>query len=217
MINKFNITKENNILLVKKHFYGNIYKSARLEGININLEQVIDILNDVNIEDIKPSDIGKVFGLRDAWNYCIENIDKEIDLAYIEELHYMVAKSELGFKDLGNIRTNEVIISGTNWRPEIPNPETLYNELNEIKQIENITDRALTLMLWIMRTQIFRDGNKRVATITANKVLIENGKGILSIPVELDGTFKTMLVEYYETNKMEKLKSWLYENCITGV
>ena len=72
-------------------------------------------------------------------------------------------------------------------------------------------------MLWIMRTQIFRDGNKRVATIMANKVLIENGKGILSIPVKLDGVFKTMLVEYYETNEMDKLKSWLYENCITGV
>ena len=217
MIDKYNMTKEDNIFYAKRLLVDNVYKSANLEGIAVTFAQTNDILNDVNIEDIKPSDIGKVFGLRDAWNYCIENIDKEIDLAYIEEIHYMVAKSELGFKDLGNIRTNEVIISGTNWRPEIPNPEILYNELNEIKQIKNITDRALTLMLWIMRTQIFRDGNKRVATIMANKVLIENGKGILAIPVELDGTFKTMLVEYYETNKMEKLKSWLYENCITGV
>lgn len=54
-------------------------------------------------------------------------------------------------------------------------------------------------MLWIMRNQIFKDGNKRVATMIANKVLIENGCGIVSVPVELDGTFKSMLVNYYET------------------
>lgn len=217
MVDKYNMTREDNIFYAKRLLVDNVYKSANLEGIAVTFAQTNDILNDVNIEDLKPSDIGKIFGLRDAWAYCIENIDRDIDLSYIEEFHYMIAKSELSFKDLGNIRTTEVIISGTNWRPEIPNPEILHNELQKIKKIENVTDRALTLMLWIMRTQIFRDGNKRVATIMANKVLIENGKGILSIPVKLDGVFKTMLVEYYETNEMDKLKSWLYENCITGV
>ena len=28
------------------------------------------------------------------------------------------------------------------------------------------------MMLWIMRTQPFKDGNKRVATLAANKVLL---------------------------------------------
>lgn len=72
-------------------------------------------------------------------------------------------------------------------------------------------------MLWIMRNQIFKDGNKRVATMIANKVLIENGCGIVSVPVELDGTFKSMLVNYYETNDTTYLKQWLYDNCIDGV
>lgn len=72
-------------------------------------------------------------------------------------------------------------------------------------------------MLWIMRNQIFKDGNKRVATMIANKVLIENGCGIVSVPVELDGTFKNMLVNYYETNNITDLKQWLYDNCIDGV
>lgn len=68
-----------------------------------------------------------------------------------------------------------------------------------------------------MRNQIFKDGNKRVATIIANKILIENGCGIISVPVELDGKFKNMLVNYYETNDMLELKQWLYDNCIDGV
>lgn len=84
-------------------------------------------------------------------------------------------------------------------------------------KIENNTDKALSIMLWIMRSQIFKDGNKRVATIIANKILIENGCGIISIPVELDGTFKSMLVDYYETSDMTNLKVWLYDNCIDGI
>ena len=47
--------------------------------------------------------------------------------------------------------------------------------------------------------------------------MIENGKGIISIPVELDGTFKTMLVLYYETNQMQPLKEWVYAHCVDGV
>ena len=72
-------------------------------------------------------------------------------------------------------------------------------------------------MLWIMRMQIFKDGNKRVATIIANKILIQNGCGIISVSVEIDDEFKSMLVRYYESNDMTDLKQWLFDNCIDGV
>ena len=52
-------------------------------------------------------------------------------------------------------------------------------KFTEIKKIENITERAITTMLWIMRSQMFMDGNKRVASMFCNKILIENGKEIL--------------------------------------
>lgn len=170
-----------------------------------------------NVDNIKPSEIGKVCCLRDAWNYIIDNINKPLNLAFIEDVHQLVCKTELDYKYVGTIRFDDVLISGTSWRPEIPNPETLHTELLDLLKINNKTDMALTIMLWIMRNQIFKDGNKRVANIIANKVLIENGCGIISVPVELDGSFKSMLVNYYETNNMNDLKQWLYDNCIDGV
>lgn len=217
MKDKYNMTIQDNILMAKRVLVDSIYKSANLEGIAVTFAQTIDILNDVNVENIKPSEIGKVCSLRDAWQYIIENIASELHLGFIEEVHTLIAKTELEYQELGKIRTSGVLISGTTWRPEIPNPENLHQELQEILKIENITDRAITVMLWIMRTQIFKDGNKRVATLIANKILIENGKGILSVPVELDGTFKSLLVTYYETNNMEEIKQWIYENCIDGI
>lgn len=217
MKNKYKMSQEENIFIAKRLLIDSVYKSANLEGIAVTFAQTVDILNDINVDNIKPSEIGKVCCLRDAWHYIIDNINENLDLAFIENVHQFVTKTELDFRYVGTIRTDDVLISGTSWRPEIPNPELLHAQLLDLLKIDNDTDRALSVMLWIMRSQIFKDGNKRVATIIANKILIECGCGIVSIPVELDGTFKSMLVNYYETNDMAELKQWLYDNCIDGV
>ncbi len=217
MENKYNMTQSDNILMAKRLLVDVVYKSANLEGIAVTFADTNDILNDVNVTSIKPSEISKVCNLRDAWKYVIEHINDELTLGFIQEVHTLVAKSELPYNKLGKLRDSGVLISGTNWRPEIPDINTIYQEFTEIQKIENITERAITTMLWIMRSQMFMDGNKRVASMVCNKILIENGKGIMAVPVELDGKFKTMLVNYYETNNMEELKQWVYDNCLDGI
>lgn len=217
MKNKFSMPQKDNIFFAKRLLVDAIYKSANLEGIAVTFAQTNDILNDVNVKDIKPSEITKVCCLRDAWHYLLDNVNAEVNLGFLENIHELVAKADVPYYELGKIRTNDVLISGTSWRPEMPNAEKLHNELQEINKIDNTTDRAITTMLWIMRNQMFKDGNKRVGNLAANKILIENGNGILSVPVELDGIFKTKLVEFYETNDMTELKQWVYDNCIDGV
>ena len=64
---------------------------------------------------------------------------------------------------------------------------------------------------------MFLDGNKRVANLVANKEMIKNGQGIISIPVEKIGQYFTLLIEYYETDNIEDLKKWIYDNCIDGI
>lgn len=216
MENKFNMSRESNIIMAKRLLVDVVYKSANLEGIAVTFAQTNDIINNVNINNVKPSDVGKVCCLRDAWRYTLENVDADLHLGFIEELHQYVAKSELPYFYLGNLRREDVIISGTLWRPEIPDAEKLHQELQEHLKIENDTDRALTVMLWLMRSQMFMDGNKRVALMIGNKMLIQNGKGIISVPVEKDSMFKKLLVRYYETNDMNEVKQWLWENCLEG-
>ena len=215
--NKYNMSQENNIFFAKRLLVDNIYKSANLEGIAVTFANTNDILNDVNVENIKPSEISKICSLRDAWNYLIDNISTELHLGFIQEIHTLIAKAELPYKDLGALRNEEVMISGTSWRPELTDMNKIYDEFCDILKIENTTDRAITMMLWIMKKQMFKDGNKRVATLICNKILIEAGKGIMAVPVELDGQFKTMLVDYYETNNIDTLKQWVYDNCIDGI
>ena len=217
MNNKFSMPQSENIFLAKRLLVDSIYKSANLECIAITFAQTVDILNDVNVDNLKPSEISKVFCLRDAWHFIIDNINRPLDLGYIEQVHELIAKADVDYRQLGRLRTDDVLISGTSWRPELPDADKLHYELQDILSIENATEKSITVMLWLMRSQIFKDGNKRVATLIANKILIESGHGILSIPVELDGTFKSMLVNFYETNNIEPLSKWLYDNCIDGV
>lgn len=217
MKNKFDMTQKQNIEIAKRTLVDAIYKSANLEGIAVTYAQTHDILNNVNVSSIKPNEINKVFCLRDTWHYVLDHINEEMNLGYLENIHSLVARADLAYYELGRVRTEEVLISGTTWRPQMPNIEKLHLELVEIMKMECTTEKAITLMLWIMRNQVFKDGNKRVATIAANKVLIESGCGILAVPVELDGTFKQMLVEYYESNDSEKIQAFLYENCLDGI
>ncbi len=214
---KYNMTVEQNIFLAKRLLVDSVYKSANLEGIAVTYANTNDILNNVNVEHVIPSDMIKVFCLRDAWHFVLDQIDRNVDLGYLQDLHSILAKADVPYYELGKIRTEDVLISGTTWRPEMPDSEQLHRELQEILKIKDTTDQALTATLWVMRKQIFKDGNKRVATMTGNKILIQSGNGVLNIPVELDGAFKTRLVRYYETDQMEPLKEWLYEHCIDGL
>ena len=51
----------------------------------------------------------------------------------------------------------------------------------------------------------------------ANKIMIDNGRGIITISKEKQITFFTKLMVFYEINNMKDIKKWLYENCIDGI
>ena len=51
-----------------------------------------------------------------------------------------------------------------------------------------------------MRRQIFIDGNKRVGMLFANKIMIDNGCGIITISQESQPTFFEKLIKFYESS-----------------
>ena len=67
-------------------------------------------------------------------------------------------------------------------------------------------------MLYVMKTQIYNDGNKRTGVILANHVLISKGEGLIVIPEKLVPAFKKHLVNYYE-NKDNKIIDFLKDKC----
>ncbi len=213
----YEMSKEDNIFAAKRIMVDSIYASANLEGIGVTFAQTTDILNNVNVDEVTPKDMMKVFCLRDAWKYVLDNIDKNLDLVFLQELHEIVAKADVEYYDLGRFRRNEVMISGTDWRPVIPNAEDIINKLDELSKIAVTTDRAIKTGLALMRIQPFRDGNKRIGSFVINKLLIQNGKGLFKVPVRLDGKFKELLVKYYETDDYDVILEFIRDNCIVGL
>ena len=72
-------------------------------------------------------------------------------------------------------------------------------------------------MLYGMRSQLFWDGNKRTSTICANKIMIQNGVGIIKVPDNKLEEFNILLTDFYNTNNNETIKQFIFDNCIDGI
>ncbi|MFI3176715.1 MAG: Fic family protein [Eubacteriales bacterium] len=208
------MTKQENIFIAKRMVVDNIYRSAKLEGIAITYAQTLDIVDNVTSSNLKPSDLNDIVNLKNGWKYILENLDRELDLGLIKELHTIIGHAmDIPFSEIGEFRQSGVGIGGTTWRPEEPNTERLHNELMVIRKNTDIVDRAMELFLWVQRNQMFRDGNKRIANLISNHELIKNAAGIISIPEDYITEFKKLLVDYYETNQTTRIKEFLHYHC----
>ena len=210
------MTLEENIFCAKRVLVDSVCKQANLEGIKISYAHTQDILNNVNVASLTPTEIGKIICIRDGWQFLLDQLSLPTDLTLMQRLHRIIARFDVDYQYLGNFRNKNVLISGTSWRPPLPDPNRMWDEMQKILAVPVDTDRAVTLGLWAMRTQPFKDGNKRIGSFLINKVLIEKGRGIFSFPVEKGTEFKQMLVSYYESGDDRYLKNWIEANCLDG-
>ena len=210
------MTKEENIFFAKRSLINIIYRSAILERINVTFENVEAFVESENTNNISISNALKLKGLKDAWEYVLSTVNEELTLDYIKKIHFEICKGQ-SVHPLGDFRDKGVDITGTSYRPKLPSECNYNEELENIMKIENPLDRCITLFLWVQRSQMFMDGNKRVANLVANKEMINNGMGIISVPVEKIGEYFNKLIYYYESNDAKDIKTWIYNNCIDGV
>ena len=157
-----------------------------------------------------------VNNLKHAWQFVLDSLDYPVDYPFICQINRLVGGDNLVYH-AGFIRNVPVTIGGTSWKPEMPIESQIKEDLLEIRAIPEPTDRALTLMLYIMRKQMFLDGNKRTAMLAGNAEMISSGCGIISVPIEKQRDFTMLLINYYESGDMAKIKDFLYEGCIDGI
>ena len=215
MVDKYHLTKKENISLTEYLLVFIIYNSAKLEGINTTYPDTKTILDGANVPSLRLDEINCILNLRDAWNFVLSNIDEEITLDFICKINSFVSRNES--LEWGVLRTGKVGINGVDYIPDIPEETKIIADIKNIMEEKNITRRSLVLMLYLMRTQAFWDGNKRTSMIVANKIMIENGCGVITIKEEYFKEFNSLLTEYYNTNEMESLLKFLYNNCIFGM
>ena len=191
-----------------------IWKSANLEGIAVTYPDTQVIFDGYSVQGYKIEEITAINNLKKAWQFILNDIDLELNLAYICKINGIVGEGI--FYNSGMIRSTPVKIGGTTWQPTIPFESQIKEELDKVSGESN-TERAINMMLYLMRKQIFLDGNKRTAMLIANKIMIENGCGIISIPIDKQPEFYKLLIKYYETSNKEEIKEYIYNYCIDGM
>ena len=163
-------------------------------------------------------DIMKIVNLKHAWEFILNKnvILSNTNFTLLCEINKMV---EEGFYySAGKVRNVPVTIGGTTWKPNLPIESVIKEELEKIfnDEMDDI-DRAIELLLYTMKKQVFIDGNKRTSVIFCNHYLISKGKGIISIPAELTAKFKDLLISYYEGKDEKQIKKFIKEKCYMGI
>ncbi len=202
------------IEMAKRLLVDSIWKSANLEGLGTTFPKTEAILANAPTTT-KTEEVLFVINMKRAWQFLLDNLEYNNCIMLLREYDKIVG--DLLFHYAGEIRTIPVQIGGTSWELEIPHTGIIMESIQEIEQIEDIELKALKYFCYIARTQMFIDGNKRVAQLMANKVLIENDIGVFQIPIEKLEEFKGILIEFYESGNDEKIIEFMKEYCIKRV
>ena len=213
---KYHMTLEQNIFVAKRNIIDYIWKSAHLEGLAVTYPDTEAIFNGLSVSGVPVKDIIAVNNLKHAWQFVLDSLGYPVDYPFVCQINRLVGGDNLVYR-AGFIRNVPVTIGGTTWKPDMPIESRIKEDLLEIRTISEPTDRALTLMLYIMRKQMFLDGNKRTAMLAGNAEMIASGCGIISIPIEKQRDFTMLLIKYYENGDMAEIKNYLYDSCIDGI
>ena len=185
------------------------WKSSQIEGNTYSLLETERLLKDKQTAAGKTKDEAiMLLNHKDAIDFVVANFDYflSLNIAKIEELHSILIK-ELGVDR--NIRTRRVGITGTNYRPldnEFQIREALQQTCDLINKRENIFEKTLFALVLLSYIQAFSDGNKRVARITANALLIANKHCPISFRTVDTVDYKKAMLLFYEQNNISAFK-----------
>jgi len=207
-----------NIDFAKKHLVDTIYNQAILEGVTTTLSDTESIIEGGKVNNMSSEDILKIVNLKRAWEFIL-NKNVILSPTNYNVLCTINKLVEEGFYyNVGKLRGVSVKIGGTTWIPEIPIESDIKDDINKlINSNKNDVDKSIELLLYVVKKQMFIDGNKRTSVIFANHYLISKGKGLIVIPKEKVEKYKKLLIEYYESNNNKNIFKFLKDDCYINI
>jgi prophage maintenance system killer protein len=215
---KYDFTPAENRRFARSNFTKLVYTNARFEGVNTTLPQTQTIMDGMSVAGVPIEDVLTIVNLKKGWQYVTTQADK-MTLDMEKAINKIVAAEDA--LEPGELRqgTGGVHLGQDEYfEPPKVDEKTEQNYLrNVLSSDRTTTDKALTVMYHNMRQQIFWDGNKRTATLVANKIMIDGGAGLINVPLDKWEKWNKLIADYYCTNDMTKVKQWTYDNAIQGL
>jgi prophage maintenance system killer protein len=194
-----------------------IYDQAVLEGVGTTFPDTEAIIDNGKVNNMTAEDVQKILNLKHAWEFILDKDVINAPSNYYLSSYIAKLVNEGFYQDGGKIRGVPVTIGGTSYIPPIPIEVLVKEKIDEIRN-SNIAkeDIAIELLLYVMKTQIYNDGNKRTAVIFANHFMISNALGLIIIPYDKVQEFKKLLILYYEDKDLNSIKDFL-KRCINKI
>lgn len=206
-----------NIDLARRNLVDSIYKQAMLEGVATTYSNTETIIKGGKVKDMSLVDVSKVINLKRSWEFIMNEgvITYPTNFALLCQINAII---EDGFTyTAGKLRVVPVSIGGSTYLPPMPLESKVKEEISKIiNNSESVVDATINLLLYVMKSQLFLDGNKRTAVVFANHFMISKGYGLIVVPAELVSEYKSHLINYYE-NKDNKIIRFLKEKCLTVI
>jgi Fic family protein len=185
------------------------WKSSQIEGNTYSLLETERLLKDKQTAAGKTKEEAvMLLNHKDVIDFIVENPDymQTLSIAKIESVHSILIK-ELNIDK--NIRKRRVGITGTNYRPldnEFQIREALQQTCDLINGRDNVFEKALLALVLVSYIQPFTDGNKRMARIVANALLIANRYCPISFRTVDSVDYKKAMLLFYEQNNIFAFK-----------
>lgn len=190
------------------------WKSSQIEGNTYSLLETERLLKEKQTAAGKTKEEAiMLLNHKDALDFIVANPDylQHLTISRIEDIHSLLVK-ELGVDQ--NIRTRRVGITGTNYRPidnEFQIREALQQTCDLVNARDNVFEKALYILALLSYIQAFNDGNKRVARITSNAILIANRYCPISFRTVDSIDYKKAMLLFYEQNNISAFKQIFIE------
>ncbi|MDT2819258.1 Fic family protein [Vagococcus lutrae] len=217
---KYHLSRKESVFLLKKNIVELVYNAGKFEGLNTTLLQTEEIIKYNRANNVAVDDVLTVVNLKRGFEMLLNDVQEPL-LETSKRINRIVAAEDALFP--GEIRTGGVEVSTIQGRyvPPMLTEDEVKNQYDKIMSQEiSETEKALHLFLFISKNQIFWDGNKRTALLTANKIMFSKGLGLLSIPETKFVKFNELLSNYYNSNLLlDELTiiSYMYEYCVFGI
>lgn len=203
-----------NLDFVKNNLNTIIYGQAIVEGVSATFLDTEEILEKGSSKNVSFDDTLTILNLKNAWKYVLDEdtLRRGMNFNVLSNIAGFVNDRQISYPD--QIRTTRVLIGGSSYQPKIPDKDEVIKEIDQIinDKNNNIIDRAIDLLCYLCKSQVFSNGNKRTALIYANYYLILNGSGLISVSDKLDKEYKSKLVDFYE-GKNNDVKKFLLDKC----
>ncbi|NQE03960.1 Fic family protein [Enterococcus gallinarum] len=217
---KYHLSRKESGYLLKKNIVELVYNAGKFEGLNTTLLQTEEIIKYNRANNVAVDDVLTVVNLKRGFEMLLIDVQEPL-LETSKRINRIVAAEDALFP--GEIRTGGVEVSTIQGRyvPPMLTEDEVKNQYDKIlNQDISDTEKALRLFLFISTNQIFWDGNKRTALLTANKIMFSQGVGLLSVPESVFAKFNELLSMYDNSNQSSnesKILSFIHEECIYGI